>query len=135
MRRFAHCLALLLVAASPAASDVLAFRAPSGNINCVMATGDWSGVRCDLTELTPSFPVRPMDCDLDWGSVFWLGPTGRGEPTCVGDTVTDPNAFTLEYGKSVRLGALMCISERTGMTCTNGQGHGFILSRARQQMF
>jgi hypothetical protein len=41
----------------------------------------------------------------------------------------------LEYGSYISLGGITCVSERTGMTCTNLDGHGFTLSRARQSLF
>jgi hypothetical protein len=128
---------LLLLLASPAAAqDYLSFRSPTGNIGCAIFTGgDWAGARCDLRDLTPSYRNRPADCDLDWGSAFFVGSRGPGEVACVGDTVFDPGAFTLDYGKSVSLGAFVCTSERSGMTCTNGQGHGFSVARARQRVF
>ncbi len=129
-------LALFLLVASPAAaSDLVMFRSPSGNIHCQIATGDWAGARCDLMELTPSFTKPPRDCDLDWGRAFSVGPTGFGTPACVGDTVIDPGSMTLDYGQSISLGAFTCVSQRSGMTCTNPESHGFTVARGRQLVF
>ncbi len=128
--------ALTILAASPAAAqDYIAFRSPSGNIACAMWTGDWSGARCDLMELTPSYRKRPADCDLEWGRSFAVDAQGKGYLACVGDSVFDPGAFTLGYGKSVSLGAFTCTSQKSGVTCTNGQGHGFSVAKAKQKVF
>jgi len=133
MKPFA--LAVLLMAAPPVlAQDTLFFRSPSGNIACMITNDGYIEARCDLREFTPSFR-RPSDCEQDWGHAFAVGPTGPGMPLCAGDTVAMPGAAVLNYGGSVSLGGLTCASEQSGMTCVNGQGHGFSVARARQRVF
>ncbi len=129
--------ALLILLASPAAADdLLFFRAPSGNINCLIATGDYAEVRCDMSDLTPTYRQAPPDCDLDWGASFAVGPSSRqGYLACVGDTVISPDAVVLGYGQSLSLGGFDCTSEKTGMTCTNPGGHGFTIAKARQRLY
>jgi hypothetical protein len=100
----------------------------------MILTGGWTGARCDIAEFSPSF-ARPADCELDWGYAFEVAPEGPAAPLCAGDTVRDPRARVLEYGRYISLGGITCVSERTGMTCTNLDGHGFTLSRARQSLF
>jgi hypothetical protein len=86
--------------------------------------------------LTPSFPVRPRDCDLDWGDAFEIGDNDRrGAVVCHGDTVMTPDSMELGYGASVTLGDYSCTSAKTGMTCTNGRGHGFAIAKASQKLF
>ncbi|MDH3264849.1 MAG: hypothetical protein OEM24_12745 [Paracoccaceae bacterium] len=122
--------------AGPAlAQDLLFFRSPSGNINCMIATEDWAEARCDLMELTMSFRKPPPDCDLDWGHAFSVGHSGPGTPACVGDSVRDPGSLVLDYGKSVSLAGFTCSSEPSGMTCTNREGHGFTVAREAQGVF
>lgn len=135
--RLSACLAVGLSGlAGPAlAQDYLAFHSPSGNIVCAIWTGDWSGARCDALELTPSYRKRPADCDLEWGKSFAVDAQGKGYLACVGDTVYDPSGFTLDYGRSVSLGAFTCTSQKSGMTCTNGLGHGFSVAKAKQKVF
>jgi hypothetical protein len=120
-----------------AAQDQAQFRSPTGNIHCFMfaGDGDWWGARCDILEATRSFAVPPADCDLDWGHAFEVPARGAAGPVCAGDTVADPGAPVLGYGRSVSIGGVICTSEQTGMTCQNRQGHGFSLSRARQRVF
>jgi hypothetical protein len=129
------CLALGLLAAPAAAQDMLDFQAPSGNIFCLMIAGPDGGARCDMRELTPSFKTPPADCDLDYGSFFWIGATGPAYPACAGDTVMNPRAPVLDYGKAVKLGKVTCSAEKSGVTCKNAEGHGFTLSRAKQKVF
>ena len=131
------CLVVLLLLASPAAADdYLAFHAPSGNIQCMIATGDYAEARRDLMELASPIPAPPADCELDYGHAFGIGPQDtQGYRICAGDTAADPKGLTLAYGDHLNLGGFRCTSQITGMTCTNPAGHGFILSRRAQHLF
>ena len=126
-----------LVVASPAlADDALFFRSPSGNINCVLGTGDDAYVRCDIAEFTPSFSRPPAECDLDWGDSFEITVTGRkGALGCHGDTAFSEESFTLGYDDVLIFGGFACTSERTGMSCINERGHGFEISKTKQRVF
>lgn len=135
MRRALSALALALVAAPVSAGEDLWFRSPSGNIHCVIAAGPRPVARCDLLDFTPSFRRRPPDCDLDWGHAFEVAGRGPAGLVCAGDTVAVQGAPVLDYGHSVTLGGITCRSERTGMTCTNRDGRGFSIARARQSLF
>ena len=136
MLKPALAFAICLTASPGLADDLLFFRSPSGNINCVLATGDYAAVRCDIAQFTPSFNRRPDGCDLDWGDSFEITLTGRtGVLGCHGDTVITPDAFTLEYDDALESGGFSCISRTTGMTCTNPRGHGFTVSKAAQRLF
>jgi len=128
---------LLILLATPAlADDFIYFHSPTGNIHCMLMQGDYNGVRCDMQTLTQSFPVRPRDCDLDWGDAFEIGLNDRkGAVVCHGDTVMTPDSMVLGYGASVSLGDFTCSSEKTGVTCTNARAHGFTLSKASQKLF
>ncbi len=130
-------LALILLSATPAAADdLLFFRSPTGNIHCLIATGDYAVARCDMLQLTPSYTSPPPGCELDWGSTFEVTlPARAGALGCVGDSVIDPGAVELGYGQTISLGGFDCTSERSGMTCTNPAGHGFTISKARQRLF
>lgn len=135
MRLLAPVITVLL--ATPAlADDYVGFRSPTGNIHCAIYT--WGGgteARCDLAELTPSYTKRPKGCDLDWGHSFAVGASGKAVLACVGDTVRDPRNPVLPYGQAVSLGGISCVSAKTGMTCTNAEGHGFSVAKARQKLF
>lgn len=115
-------------------SDVV-FQTPSGNIICYLSLAD-SYIRCDMAELKQSHSERPDDCDLDWGHVFGIAGAGnRGEKVCYGDTLFGTEARTLGYGEELSGGGFACRSERSGLTCRNATGHGFMLSKARQELF
>lgn len=129
-------LALALMTSPALADDYVGFQSPTGNIHCAIYTFDGSAeARCDLRELTPSFTRRPADCDLDWGSAFFVGAAGKAGLACVGDTVQDPRNPVLGYGQAVSLGGISCVSAKTGMTCTNAEGHGFSVAKGGQRLF
>jgi hypothetical protein len=127
----------LLVLTSPAfADDYIGFRSPTGNIHCAMYIHEeGAAARCDLRDYTPSYTRRPADCDLDWGMAFAVGASGKAALACVGDTVQDPENLVLPYGEAVSLGGISCVSAETGVTCTNGKGHGFSVAKAKQKLF
>ena len=143
--RAARVLALILLAAVAAAllapglasgAELKRFITPSRNIGCF---GDATGVRCDIGDTSAKPPKRPANCRLDWGSAYEVNRTGRGHGLCVGDTALPaPNekAPVLKYGHTIRLGKkLTCTSRRTGLTCRNGGGHGFTLSKTVIRLF
>ena len=125
--------------AGPARADTLAsFHTPSENIHCLAATGeDGASIDCEILEKASTRPLnpRPPDCDLEWGNRFELGETGKGTLACTGDTVRDPSGITLGYDTSFTANSITCTSTQRGLTCLNSEGHGFFLSRARQQVF
>ena len=136
MIRIGLAAVLAVLAAGAAQADIIEFRSPTGNINCIMYS-DPSGAtaRCDLTELNPSYTKRPAGCDYDWGHSFAVDDTGKGYLACVSDAVGNAGAAVLRYGQAVSLGGISCVSAETGMTCTNAKGHGFSVAKAKQKLF
>lgn len=111
------------------------FRSPSGNITCLIATGDDGvpSVRCDLGESS----IREQhDCNGtgDWGHAVVLD---RGRPAamrCVSDTVADPSVPVLRYGATTAVGPISCTSSEAGMYCSDDTGHGFRLAKASYEV-
>ena len=135
MKRFA-ALVLLGLAGPAQADDYFGFRSPTGNIHCAMYVFEGRAeARCDIRDYTPSFTRAPAGCDLDWGMAFAVGASGKGVLACVGDTVQDPANPVLPYGEAISLGGISCVSAKTGMTCTNADGHGFSVAKAKQKLF
>ena len=58
-----------------------------------------------------------------------------GEMVCETGTLQDPYGLVLNYGSSVGIGDITCMSSQQGLECVNQQGHGFFLSRASQRVF
>jgi hypothetical protein len=109
------------------------FRSPSGNIHCQYFEGE---VRCDIAQISAPIPPKPRDCELDWGQAFAVAAnSASGARLCHGDTAIDDSLPVLPYGNVWRRGNITCTSEQTGVTCSNGLGHGFSLSRAVQRLF
>jgi hypothetical protein len=101
-----------------------------------MYTFGSGGARCDIAKRTWSAPPRPSSCPLDYGQGLEVNGSSRGRFTCAGDTALNPSGTPLPYGEASKVGAFTCVSETTGMTCTNaGSGHGFFISIASYRMF
>jgi hypothetical protein len=112
---------VVLAAAAPASassSEARWFHSPSGNIQCELR------VRSALGTSAFCVSKRPVRC----ATLNRSGEIVRHQNCLLGDP--RENAFTLRYGKSVRLGPFRCTSRRTGMRCVVTQsGHGFTISR------
>lgn len=138
MRRIAPALALLAWLTPAAAMELRSFRTPSDNIHCMyIADEGRNSVECELRERTNKDPAlpKPADCDLEWGSRFALDEHGEAGMVCHGDTLLNPGAPVLHYGRSNHLGEIWCRSSPSGLSCRNPDGHGFTLSRAAQELF
>jgi hypothetical protein len=105
------------------------FRSPSGNINCTLSTsGGENEARCEVVEHTWTVPPPP-NCHLDSGDRFGMRQGGPAVVGCYGQEFP-PAQQTLGYGQALSLGTLTCLSEYTGMTCTDSStGHYFRVSR------
>lgn len=129
---------LMASAGGPGAfAESFSFKTPSGNIYCSYDDDDgMPGVRCDIMSFRPSFPSSVDDCELDRGDAFAVTAKGtRGVVVCHGDTVKTPEAQSLPYGATWERKGISCSSEKTGLTCRNPAGHGFMLSKAKQKIF
>ncbi len=110
------------------------FRSPSGNIWCAITAGDGVVAECYLRRFTPAPQLAAQGCAQAWG--FFVDHQGVGRAVC-----TDPSFVmmqqpkVLDYGRWVTFAGVTCRSERTGMTCTNGNGRGFSVARATQSLF
>jgi hypothetical protein len=115
------------------------FQTPSHNIGCIyvapFASTDRPNLRCDIGGGLHPLPLRPKNCDLDWGYGYAMFGTGRAGTFCAGDTAKDPRAPVLAYGRTWRKGPFTCTSRAIGLRCTNRSGHGFFLSRQHSYTF
>jgi hypothetical protein len=117
----AAVLAGLLVVPAAADARLKRFQTPSKKIACAYETTD-RFIRCDALFLN------------DVG--FRLGTKGKARRIRVTDTVADPRAKVLSYGRFADYGPFRCTSRTTGLTCKHrSNGHGFTLSRRRQKVF
>src|SRR4051794_8523867 len=114
----------LVLALVPAANCVAAtkwFHSPTGNIQCEVASGGVNGghAYCQTFRAPRSVTLAPD------GSVRIC----RGE-RCLGNG--PENAFTLRYGRSIRVGPFRCSSARSGIRCVLVRSsHGFRITAAR----
>jgi hypothetical protein len=130
--------ALASAAGGACARDLPSIQTPSHNIFC-LATSAGDGLptelRCDVQQMTNRPPRPPADCPLNWGDSFYVDLTGPGGLMCHGDTVRNPATPVIAYGASWSIYGFACLSQTTGLTCRNPQGHGFSISREAQKVF
>jgi hypothetical protein len=118
--------AVVCSAAAPEAAVAAyrAFRSPTGKLGCMFYSD---------AETAPG--VR---CDWHGGGdrAVTVGETRRGRKIHVTDTVLDPHAKILAYGKTTRFRDLRCMSRRSGISCRSvHSGHGFRVSVEKQEVF
>lgn len=127
------------------------FSSPSRNIWCSLGDG---GARCDVAERDWSVP-KPESCDFDYGygaevvendvpavveggrEIIPAVSAGKGSLLCGSDSLIG-NGRPLAYGMSRRAspnGTVVCESREDGITCRNGKGHGFTVSKQRYRLF
>lgn len=110
-----------------------AFSSPSGNIGCYISGGY---ARCDIRDRDWTPPPRPADCNrhTSYGQGLFVRTHGQPDVVCAGDT-----ALTVEnplaYGSSVTVEGITCLSQESGMRCTNTDGRGFDMSRQGYRFF
>ncbi|MBE2316650.1 hypothetical protein DVA67_011730 [Solirubrobacter sp. CPCC 204708] len=128
MSRFSVALALTLAgvaaAAAPADAALREFRSPTGKLACMFYSD----------ERVP----RQVRCEWRGGAdrAVQLNETGKGRRIKITDTVFNPDAKPLAYGKSTTFGRLKCTSRRSGITCKSlRSGHGFTVSTTKQRVF
>jgi hypothetical protein len=110
----------ILAVAAPAAAAVSFFHSPSRNIECEVG---WKragvGTYAYCQTASPSRSVK-----LRRNGAYKVC---RGEG-CIGDGPED--AFTLAYGRSVRVGGFRCTSRPNGISClVIASGRGFRIAR------
>jgi eukaryotic-like serine/threonine-protein kinase len=116
--------AVALLAPAPAQAAFHVFRSPSGKVGCAFYSDAETpaSVRCDW---------RGAD-----DQAMVLRETGRARLRHVTDTVMNPEAKVLRYGRSMTFRRLKCVSRRLGMTCRSlASGHGFRVSVEKQETF
>lgn len=129
---------LLATGASGSSTVYVSFKLPSGNIGCGYAkfAGETANLRCEIVSRLRPLPPKPRQCtDGVWGRAVGMAPTGAAAGYCITDTVMEPGAPVLQYGRTWSRGGFTCQSRSTGLTCRNLDGHGWFLSRERSRIF
>lgn len=112
------------------------FVMPSGNIYCALVGEHKDILRCEIRSMLNPIPPQPYrgHCEFDWGAGFLLPQSGKPEILCISDTIGGSD-YTLQHGSTWMNAGFKCVSQRTGLTCTNSTGQGFFLSRERWNVF
>nr|WP_321445835.1 DUF6636 domain-containing protein [uncultured Cohaesibacter sp.] len=128
--------ALILLVPSPAWADGFGFETPSGNIYCNGYVSDGGGISCEIVVRHGKLASpKPASCRQSWGHSFSLQGSGAAELVCAPKPTRVDYSEIANYGQTGTFGSITCHSERTGFTCENQSGHGFFLSRRKQEIF
>ncbi|MHA6263224.1 DUF6636 domain-containing protein [Arenibacterium sp. CAU 1754] len=130
-------LVILCCIATPSLADVWTFETPSENIQCsVGEDGAGSDLFCVIIERHgPDAAPRPAGCTQDWGHSFFMRDRGPVQMVCERFSRNRGGFDRADYGVTGTFGGFTCHSSRSGLQCSNLDGHGFFLSRARQTVF
>ena len=141
--------------------EIVAFQSPSKNIFCIFSNAgeNSSGaeISCEINQFTPSFDkayaatrseeecvAGGCGCEPKGLKRYQISANSpAGQNFCPAFDLYDPvdgsiaakDIITLAYGSAFQKNGLSCLSEQTGVTCKNPAGHGFSLSKAKQQVF
>lgn len=143
---FALLATVALVASSAAlAAPLPGVKTPTRNISCfyvpIKPTARGT-LLCDIKQSSYG-RAEQTGCQarvgLDWHG-FSLPQRGRAQAVCTGGVLYDigrdkPTFVVLAYGRTWRSHGFTCTSRITGLTCTNGHGHGLFLSRASRRLW
>ncbi|MGB5594730.1 MAG: DUF6636 domain-containing protein [Crocosphaera sp.] len=112
------------------------FVTPSGNIYCALIGEKLNFLRCEIGSMLNPLPPQPYPsyCEFDWGAGLLLPQQGKPEILCISDTVAGSD-YTLVYGSVWKNTGFKCLSQTTGLKCTNSSGQGFFLSREKWIVF
>jgi hypothetical protein len=139
---FAGCLA---AATAAYAIPLPGVKTPTRNISCFYvpikptARGN---LLCDIKRSSYA-RAEQAGCQaragLDWHG-FELSNSGKARSVCTGGVLYDigrdkPTFIVLAYGRTWRYRGFACTSRITGLTCTNGHGHGLFLSRESRRLW
>ena len=139
------------------AQQLIFFSSPTKNINCMYEptqppnppytkVSSDAYVRCDIMQFNPTLKSVPQQskeeieifgkCTIAQMKAFIIQEKGVQTKTyCPTDVPISDGQFILDYEKNFTRGGLTCISQINGMTCQNGLGRGFFLSRSSQRLF
>jgi hypothetical protein len=130
---------------SAGAAPLPGVKTPTRNISCFYvpikptARGN---LLCDIKRSSYS-RAQQNGCQartgLDWHG-FELSNRGKAQPVCTGGVLYDigrdtPTFTVLAYDHTWRSHGFTCTSRSTGLTCTNGHGHGLFLSRESYRLW
>ncbi len=107
------------------------FHMPSKNIWCGYSI-EYKTLRCDVeTRAWRRWGCKDSGC---FGTAFILPNSGKATPKRVSDTVIGSEGTILAYGQSIKLDAITCHSDISGLTCLNKDGGSFHLNREFYQL-
>ena len=116
--------AVALLAPASAQAAFRDFRSPSGKIACAFYSD------ADVP------PIVRCDWQGSDDQALELRERGRARLRHVTDSVMNPEAKVLRYGRSTTFGRLKCVSRRRGMTCGSlTSGRGFRVSVEKRELF
>lgn len=121
-------------ASFPGTVTTTGFTLPSQNISCGFSSRDGGDVLCQIEKFgyTPS-PAGDCHGGGFWGNAVQLT-AGGVRFVCAGGV--ESGGPTLDYGRQLTVGSVVCASSEADLTCKDATtGHGFSLARSQYRFF
>jgi hypothetical protein len=137
--------ACLVAVSAPLAARLPGVKSPTRNISCFyvpIKPTSRGTLLCDVKRSSYSRAAQAgcmARTGLDWHG-FELPWNRKASPTCTGGILYDigrdtPTFTVLAYGRTWHSHGFTCTSRITGLSCTNGHGHGLFLSRESYRLW
>lgn len=121
-------------ASFPGTVTTTGFTLPSQNISCGFSSRDGGDVLCQVEK----FGYTPSPAGDCYGGGFWGNAVqltaGGVRFVCAGGV--ESGGPTLDYGRQLTVGSVVCTSGEADLTCKDAAtGHGFSLARSQYRFF
>ena len=108
------------------------FRTADGNVGCDLEP---AYVLCNVVHRSFTPPKKPSDCFYTWGHAVEMAIGSKGSFFC-GHGEDDSNSKrALQLNQALQVGLVRCRAVASGVRCEGQDGHGFLLTKARYQLF
>jgi hypothetical protein len=107
------------------------FRTADGNVGCDVEARH---VVCTIGERAWAAPPKPVQCHGSWGAALQFTLISHPSFVCGQRTSYRTAARVLAADETVRVGFIACHAVPGGVRCF-GEVHGFLLTKARPELF
>ena len=108
------------------------FRTADGNVGCDLEP---AYVLCNVVHRSFTPPKKPSDCFYTWGHAVEMAIGSKGSFFCGHGEDYSHSKRVLQLNQALQVGLVRCRAVPSGVRCEGQDGHGFVLTKARYQLF